>query len=72
MQTEGAKTAIKQLLDIEAEAKAFANVLSAIQSSYVPSERNTDFAQNLNKGTERMLPIVRCLNILSHAQHILL
>ena len=60
MQTEGAKAAIKELLDIEAEAKAFAHALTALQSSYAPSERTTDFAQNLSKGTKRMLPVVRC------------
>lgn len=60
MQTEGAKAAIKELLDIEAEAKAFAHALTALQSIYAPSERTTDFAQSLSKGTKRMLPVVRC------------
>ena len=60
VQAEGAKAAIKELLDIEAEAKAFAHALTALQSSYAPSERTTDFAQTLDKGSKRMLPIVRC------------
>lgn len=58
-QSEGAKAAIKELLDIETEAKAFAHALTSLQSTYAPSERTTDFAQNLSKGTKRMLPVVR-------------
>lgn len=58
-QTEGAMAAIKQLLVVEAEAKAYANALWALQSSYAPSERTSDFADTLDKGTERMLPIMR-------------
>ncbi|KAL3150224.1 hypothetical protein ABBQ32_000083 [Trebouxia sp. C0010 RCD-2024] len=58
-QTEAAKAAITELLDVEAEAKAYANALSALHSSYAPSERTSDFAQTLDKGAKRMLPIMR-------------
>lgn len=63
--------AIKQLLVVEAEAKAYANALSALQSSYAPSERTSDFADTLDKGTERMLPITRCVTLLSRSFDIL-
>lgn len=61
LQTEAAKAAITELLDVEAEAKAYANALSALHSSYAPSERTSDFAQTLDKGAKRMLPIMRCI-----------
>ena len=58
-QTEGAKAAIKELLDSQAEAKAFANAMTATKSSYVPSDRVTNFAQTIDQGTKRLLPVVR-------------
>lgn len=59
VQTEAATAVVRELLDIEAEAKAFGAALAAVQNSYVADERSTDFKQKLEQHAKRLLPSFR-------------
>lgn len=58
-QTEAAMLAINELLDTEAEAKAYSAALAAVQNSYVPGARNTNFKKDLDQHAARLLPSLR-------------
>ena len=51
--------AVKELLDIEAEAKAYAAALAAVHNGYVPSARTTNFKHELEQHAGRLLPTLR-------------
>ncbi|DBA85803.1 TPA: hypothetical protein ACH3X1_005355 [Trebouxia sp. C0004] len=59
MQTEAAMLAINELLDTEAEAKAYGAALTAVQNSYVLGERTTNFKKDLDQHAARLLPSLR-------------
>ncbi len=61
MQTEAAKAAVKEVLEIEAQAKAFGAALAAVQNSYVAGARTTDFEQAVEQHAGRLLPSLRYL-----------
>lgn len=58
-QTEAAMLAINELLDTEAEVKAYGAALAAIQNSYVPGARTTNFKKDLDQHAARLLPSLR-------------
>ncbi|KAA6419726.1 MAG: hypothetical protein FRX49_10259 [Trebouxia sp. A1-2] len=57
--TEAAIKAINELLDTEAEAKAYGAALTAVQNSYVPGARTTNFKKDLDQHAARLLPSLR-------------
>ncbi len=59
MQTEAAMLAINELLDTEADAKAYGAALAAVQNSYVPGARTTNFKKDLDQHAARLLPSLR-------------
>ena len=51
--------AVKELLDIEAEAKAYAAALAAVHNGYAPSARTTNFKHEVEQHAGRLLPTLR-------------
>ena len=59
MQTAAAKAVVKEILDLEAEAKAYGAAWAAVANNYVVNDEPTDFKQDLEGHATRLQPSLR-------------
>ena len=59
MQTAAAKAVVKEILDLEAEAKAYGAAWAAVANNYVVNDETTDFKQDLEGHATRLQPSLR-------------
>ena len=49
MQVDGCKTALREILALQAEAKAYAGALDGLSQSYQPALDDTKFAEEIER-----------------------
>lgn len=58
-QTAAAKAVVKEILDLEAEAKAYGAAWAAVANNYVVNDETTNFKQDLEGHATRLQPSLR-------------